>query len=139
MIRLAALVLQGGTHAALLQAEAGAQVGKGMFQPPAAEAPQQKHLVKALLHGQLCRVFRIGIVLDMGQNYDLVVLLLRAGCRVEVAHDHMGLAVQGRAVAVACIAGDDKIIFPQQTGQRRRDRAGRKDHTPCHKQTFLAF
>ena len=108
-------------------------------QPPAAEAPQQKHLVKALLHGQLCRVFRIGIVLDMGQNYDLVVLLLRAGCRVEVAHDHMGLAVQGRAVAVACIAGDDKIIFPQQTGQRRRDRAGRKDHTPCHKQTFLAF
>ena len=91
----AALVLQHGTHAALLQAEAGAQVGKGMLQPPAAEAPQQKHLVKALLHGQLCRVFRIGIVLDMGQNYDLVVLLLRAGCRVEVAHDHMGLAVQG--------------------------------------------
>ena len=105
----------------------------------AAEAAKQKHLVKALLHGQLCRVFRIGIVLDMGQNYDLVVLLLRAGCRVEVAHDHMGLAVQGRTVAVACIAGDDKIIFPQQTGQRRRDRAGRKDHTPCHKQTFLAF
>ena len=97
-----------------------------MLQPPAAEAPQQKHLVKALLHGQLCRVFRIGIVLDMGQNYDLVVLLLRAGCRVEVAHDHMGLAVQGRAVAVACIAGDDKIIFRSrpasagETGQAER-------------------
>ena len=99
-----------------------------MLQPSAAKRAQQQHLGAASFGGKFRRIFGVGIVLDVGQDDD-VILLLRAGRSVEVADDDVRFAAQRRTVAVARVAGDDEIIGPQQALQLRRDRAGRYDHT----------
>ena len=124
----AALILQRSTHTPLLQPQTGAEVRKGVFQPSAAQRAQQQHLGAAFFGGKFRRIFGVGVVLDMGQDDD-VILLLRAGRGVKVADDDVRFAAQRRTVAVARVAGDDEVIGPQQALQLRRDRAGRYDHT----------
>ncbi len=88
-----------------------------MLQPLAAQSTQQQHLRKAFLRDQLGGILGIGIILDMGQNNNVVILLLRAGSRIKIAHDDIGSAAQRCAVAVACITGDDEVIRAQQPCQ----------------------
>ena len=104
-----------------------------MLQPLATQSTQQQHLRKTFLRDQLGGILGIGIILDMGQNNNVVILLLRAGSRIKIAHYDIGLAAQRSAIAVACVTGDDEIIRAQQLCQFRRNRAGGKDHTTGHK------
>ena len=124
----AALVLEGGADAPLFQPKAGAEVRQRVLQPFASQRPQQQYLGKALFRSELRRIFGIGIVLDVGQDDD-IVLLRRAGRGIEVADDDVRLAAQRLAVAVARIARNDEVIGAEQTFQLRRDRARGKDHT----------
>ena len=103
-----------------------------MLDPPAAQRPQKKHLSKALLTGKLSGIFGVGVVLDVRQDDDIVVLLHRTGSGIKIPQNDIGLAAQRRAVAVACITGDDEVIGAEQTLQLRRDRAGREDHAAHH-------
>ena len=103
-----------------------------MLHPPAAQCTQQKHLVKALLRRELCGILGIGVVLDVGQHNDIVRILLRTGSGVKIAYNDIRLAAQPFAVAVARIAGNDKIITAQQAFEFRLHRAGGKDHTTGH-------
>ena len=108
-----------------------------MLQPPAAQSPQQQHFRKALFTGQLCRILGVGVVLDVGQDDHIFVLRLRAGGRVKIAHHDVGLAPQRHTVAVARIAGDDKIIGAQQGFQLCRDGAGGENNAACHHNPLL--
>ena len=90
----AALILQRSAHAPLLQPQTGTEVRKGVFQPSAAQRAQQQHLGAAFFGGKLRRIFGVGVVLDMGQDDD-IILLLRAGRGVEVADDDVGLQPSG--------------------------------------------
>ena len=103
-----------------------------MLYPPAAQCTQQKHLVKALLCSKLCGIFGIGVVLDVGKNNDIVRILLRAGSGIKVAYNDIRFTAQPHTVAVARIAGNDKIIAAQQALELRLHRAGGKDHTTGH-------
>ena len=94
-----------------------------MLQPLATQSTQQQHLRKAFLRDQLGGILGIGIILDMGQNNNVVILLLRAGSRIKIAHYDIGLAAQRSAIAVARVTGDDEIIRAQQLCQFRRNRA----------------
>jgi len=103
-----------------------------VLEASATQRTQQKRLVEALLGGQLCRIFGVGVVLDVGQDDDVVLLLRRAGRGVEVAHDDVGAAAQRLTVAVARVAGDDGVVGPQRRLQRRADGAGRQNNTAGH-------
>ena len=103
-----------------------------MLDPPAAQRAQKKHLGKAFLTGKLGGIFGVGVILDVRQDDDIVVLLHRTGRGIEIPQDDIGLAAQRRAVAVASITGDDEVIGAEQTLQLRRDRAGREDHAAHH-------
>ena len=98
-----------------------------MLQPFAAQRPQQQYIGKTLFRSELRRIFGIGIVLDVGQDDD-IILLRRAGRGIEVADDDVRLAAQRLAVAVARIARNDEVFGAEQTFQLRRDRARGKDH-----------
>ena len=128
----APLILNRGTDALLRKAESGAEIGERVLQPPSPQCAQQQHFRKAFFGRQFCGVLGVGVVLHMGQDDDVVLLLRRAGCRVEISHNDMGPAPQPGTVLVACIAGNDKIVRAQEFRQRRIHRAGGKDHTTGH-------
>ena len=129
----AALVLQHGAHPPLFQPEAGAEVGQGVLQPAAPQAPQQQHFGVALAGGQLGRVLGVGVVLDVGQDHQVLPRRRHGtGSRIEVPHHGVGPAAQGLAVVIARVTGDQVVVRPQQAGQRRADRAGRNDDAARH-------
>ena len=109
-----------------------------MFQPFAPEAAQQQHFGIARPGGEPGRVLGVGVVLDVGQDDQVLPFRRRAGGRVKVPHHGVGPAAQGRAVAVARITGDQVVVRPQQPGQRRTDRAGRNNDAARHS-AFLLY
>ena len=97
-----------------------------MLDPPAAQRAQKKHLGKALLTGKLGGIFGVGVVLDVRQDDDIVVLLHRTGRGIEIPQDDIGLAAQRRAVAVAASqammksSGRSRRFSSGETGQAER-------------------
>ena len=92
-----------------------------MLDPSAAQRPQKKHLGKALLTGKLGGIFGVGVVLDVRQDNDIVVLLHRTGRGIEISQDDIGLAAQRPASqAMMKSSGRSRRFSSGETGQAER-------------------
>ena len=103
-----------------------------MLQPCPAQSTQQGDLVITVLQQPMGGVLGIGIVLHMGQHNGLVLGFgLRGG--VKVTDDEVGTQVKPFGIAVARVAGHNKITGLHIAAQCGGNRHGGKNHsTPAH-------